>query len=67
MADANTPPPPTGETNAPQLVASLISMVVFSFVFVTLRFFCKIRYGKSISLDDFVLGFSWVCLQYFKE
>ncbi|KAL1890726.1 hypothetical protein Sste5346_008051 [Sporothrix stenoceras] len=50
------------ETDAPRIVVSLSIMTGVAFVFMVLRFFCKVRYHKKFGVDDHMLAAAWVCL-----
>jgi len=54
----------SSETTAPAIVGSMSFLVVIAFVFAALRFGCKVRYGRSFGLDDYILGLAWVCVAY---
>lgn len=53
---------PSVETDAPRIVVSLSIMTGVAFVFMVLRFFCKVRYHKKFGVDDHMLAAAWVCL-----
>ncbi|CAK7230268.1 hypothetical protein SBRCBS47491_007529 [Sporothrix bragantina] len=50
------------ESNAPRIVVSLSIMTGVAFVFMILRFFCKVRFHKKFGIDDHMLAAAWVCL-----
>jgi hypothetical protein len=52
----------THESNAAELVRSLIVVTALSVVFMSLRFYCKTRYSKNFGIDDGLLAFSWVSI-----
>jgi len=62
MADspAAAPLPPSGENNGNELIRDLVAVAGLSFVFMILRFFCKLRYGKGFKVDDGLIAFAWV-------
>lgn len=52
------------DSSAPRLLTSLAILAAMSLFFLTLRLWCKQRYGKRISWDDYIMACSWVCLFY---
>lgn len=60
MSDSTAPLPATGESNANELIRALIAVTALSFVFMILRFACKVRYTKGIRIDDGLVAFAWV-------
>ncbi|KAH7146106.1 hypothetical protein EDB81DRAFT_842367 [Dactylonectria macrodidyma] len=50
------------DTTAPRIMTTMWVMTGVSAIFMSLRFFCKHRYGKATGWDDSILVFSWVCL-----
>ncbi len=48
------------ETNAPKLQTVMAVMIAVPFIFMTLRFYSKGKYGRAFTLDDGVLLLSWV-------
>jgi hypothetical protein len=49
-----------GASAAPRLVTAMILMTTLALLFLALRLFCKLRYGKPVGWDDWILAGSWV-------
>jgi hypothetical protein len=54
------------DSNAPQLVRVMIVMIVVPFMFMTLRFYCKVKYSGKLGWDDSILALSWVRILYLR-
>ncbi|KAH8904827.1 hypothetical protein BR93DRAFT_916595 [Coniochaeta sp. PMI_546] len=50
------------ESSAPKIVIGLSAITTLSLIFLTLRFFCKARYGKKLGWDDHIALISWFIL-----
>lgn len=50
------------ESSAPRVAVSLSVMTGVAFIFMVIRFSCKLRYNKLFGLDDHMLTASWICL-----
>ncbi len=48
------------ENSSEWLIRSMIIVSTLSFAFLTMRFFCKVRYAKNFSVDDGLLAVAWV-------
>jgi len=47
--------------NGPPMTITMVVCTVASFLFMSLRFYCKQALSTKLGLDDAVLAFSWVC------
>ncbi|KAH8901087.1 hypothetical protein GQ53DRAFT_835043 [Thozetella sp. PMI_491] len=48
------------ESNAPKLQVVMAVMIVVPFIFMSLRFFSRAKYGRTFAWDDAVLLLSWL-------
>lgn len=63
MADSTAAAPPgAGQSNADELIRCLVAVTGLSFVFMILRFICKLRYTKGLRVDDALVAFAWVSI-----
>ena len=51
----------TPDSKAPVLVRVMVAMITVPFVFMALRFYCKLGTTRRFGWDDAVLLLSWVC------
>jgi hypothetical protein len=50
--------------DGPPMIIVMVVLTTVSFIFMTLRFYCKLALGNttgSAGIDDMVLAFSFVC------
>lgn len=49
-----------GAGNAQAMTVTMAVSTILTFLFMSLRFYCKQYLGTKLALDDLVLAFSWV-------
>ena len=48
------------DDNGPPMTITMVVCTVISFVFMSLRFYCKLEADANLGIDDAVLALSWV-------
>lgn len=51
----------TGGSKAMELQRVMFAMIIVPFIFMALRFYCKLGTSRLFGWDDAVLLLSWVC------
>lgn len=48
------------DDNGPPMTITMVVCTVVSFIFMSLRFYCKQSMSTKVGLDDAILALSWV-------
>ena len=55
------------DDNGPPMTITMVVCTAVSFIFMSLRFYCKHMLATSLGWDDGVLVLSWVCIHFIRQ